>query len=247
MNVFIPYVRFELMLIATALLFVVVRATTSKSPAVTLFAVGLPTLFGFALVTSLKDGSGGNYYNEFTVLAVTAVAYAARQLQLRFPASIGPAVSLGLAATVIVILPVRAADNVYRFTYGRSEPHSLRPLRRTQLAAYDELATYLRTNTHPDRGEYIITFDRGLMTVLPFHTIAPQTELAASRYWTGLSPMTEFRTLIERGQVRYVVFMKGQIWPDLLGVPVTGYFEPFKEYPEQSVYRSRPPRPPLQP
>jgi hypothetical protein len=239
-NTFIPYVRSEAILICATGLAVLYWLNRQASRPELLFAISLPLLFVFAAVTGLKEGAGPNYYNEFVLLTTMAIAFLVQQ---RLDATRSPGTPdrlvAALALFAVVIIPVRTVEKVYSFVYMRSEGTSLTPLRSTQYGAYAELATLLRTDTRPDNGEYVLTYDRGLMTLIPSLCVTPQTELAAQRYQRGLSDMRDFRALVAHGRVKYVVFLKGQIWPEYLGVRLLDYFEHVRDFPNQSVYRYR--------
>jgi hypothetical protein len=241
-NTFIPYVRSEAILIFATVFAVLCWLNREASHAELVFAISLPMLFFFAAMTGLKEGSGPNYYNEFAVLATTAIAFALQQrIDLAHASGTPDRLVTALALFAVVIIPIRAAEKVYTFTYGRSEAHSLTPLRSTQYGAYGELAGLLRADTSPDKGEYVLTYDRGLMTLIPLLCVTPQTELAAQRYERGVSDMREFRALVANGRIKYVVFLKGQIWPNYLGVRLLEHFEHVRDFPNQSVYRYRGP------
>lgn len=232
LQLFIPYVRSEIILIA-GMVILVLRVFGPVSAVERLFAIALPVLFAFAAATGLKVGSGPNYFNEFAFIGTAALAWA---IERHRPEQGSQSILAALAICLIVLLPVRTTERGYVLTYGRSEPGSLTPLRSSQLSAYLELADFLKANTDPHKGEYVLTFDRGLMTLLPFHAVAPQTELALKRYEQGLSDMRAFRSLVEDGRIKYVVFLRGEIRRNYLGVDLQEHFGHLKDYRGQAVY-----------
>lgn len=155
------------------------------------------SLFGFAFVTSVKEGSWINYYNEFIVAVIILAATELRNVStgVNFRESFGKTVQYIFFAYIVLLLPNIIVSKVFHEHFE----HLKAP-----AAVFNqqvEVAKYLNANL--EEGKYFLAFDEHINSLLPLKSVVPNKDLVPSQ---SRFDYTKFDELFANHGVQYVVF-----------------------------------------
>jgi hypothetical protein len=179
-----------------------------------IFVVALPIFLLFALATGLKIGSAENYFNEFTLLALAAVAFLLSPLGRDRPGSgaetvtdLGAAGLAALAGLVLLVgLPFWTKYQLERYWWHAIEPSSSLILPRDALGGerYRILESRLDRAVLGDDG-YVLAVPMSVNIAVNAPMLVPQKDVASQSYRRGIVNYGAFKRLMESGRIRYLI------------------------------------------
>lgn len=207
-----------------------------------LFVVALPIFFLFAVVTALKRGASENYFNEFTLLALPAVALLMTTPESKRPVWMQGANGKRLMLFLGVLLSVGplllSGTKLNKYWWHSIDPSAslMAPSDSLRSDAYRELTENLGRRMNREGG-YILAFPLGANAALNAYTIVPQKDVAETSYQRGLVSFAAFRELVAEGQLRYVVVdaTSSKLPESFLGASLAG-FRPDETVGEFTIY-----------
>lgn len=177
---------------------------------------GIIWWFVIATITSFKGGSGPNYFLEFLLLSLLAIANICRKtdiLQER---------KMMLYALIILPFFIAAAAN----DKGWGDIKYFKKSKQ-DYADCTEVASFLNTKLLPD--EYVLTAfhkENSLNLMLNDKALFPCREVAL--YFTrplGVFHFRKFGEMVQNGQVAYLVYPENKPPESFIDIPLTGFKE----------------------
>ena len=178
-------------------------------------------LFLFALVTSLKDGSWINYYNEFVIVTLIFTIYFFQSLFVSktFYSQENSILNV-FYIYILMLIPSILLYNIY---------HVHLPDLKKNASSYEEkkgIARDLQQLCQKNAGTYFISFETELNAMLPVQAILPNKEIVV-----GCSKFNykNYLAYIKSGRIRYMVTASDENIHSFLNADLTA-FHPIRKY-----------------
>ncbi len=176
-------------------------------------------LFVFALVTSAKEGSWVNYYNEFIVAVIILAAQQMNKISLHNVGKNIAQTALLFIAVVIISLMGNALMQGFFHEYYYNIRASKKEYNEKQKVA-QIMAKKLAL------GNYFLCFDPHINAMLARHIVIPNKEIVPR-----LSPFnySKYKQAYNNGQIAYIVLSKKKPITDYMGYNFSSLKEIYQE------------------
>ncbi|MFN5829493.1 MAG: hypothetical protein ACK46R_01955 [Bacteroidota bacterium] len=175
-------------------------------------------IFSFAVVTSVKEGSWINYYNEFIALSIILIALEVKALIDHgiFQDRLASFVSYAAALYLIVLLPNVMLQKIFHEHFNHLKNTSAIFAQRQQTAKW--LSNHLKKDT------YFISFDDQINAMLPTHAMVPNKDIVPTQSKFNYKQVTEH---YYSGLIKYIIKPRTSAISEFMGADFTGCKEVF--------------------
>jgi len=167
-------------------------------------------LFFFAFVTTAKEGSWINYYNEYIIAVLILSAIEINNLSHHFTMkdAVHRTALWSLVSAIILIMPVMILNKLFHEHFNHLK--DTKTIFLEKQTASKEIRQILDQNN----GAYFLSFDADINCMLADRSIVPQKDIvpALTKFdYTGLY------NALENGMVRYIILKTGEEPNSFLG------------------------------